>query len=118
MTEWHLGKVRQECRNRDGYRYTKPSTHRAQGHRTEMQERHRQCVQTGTERIPQDQDTDPEIAGSELYTQSREATVDRQGHVVTKPQSLSQEAHSREGIPVLVHRAYQSENRNRQPGVR
>lgn len=54
-------------------------------------------MQTGTERIPKDQDTDPETAGSELYTQTREAIMDTQGHAPTKPQSPSQETHSRRG---------------------
>lgn len=52
-------------------------------------------MHTGTERIPKDQDTDPETARSELDTQTREAIMDTQGHAATKPQSPSQEAHSR-----------------------
>lgn len=54
-------------------------------------------MHTGTGRIPKEQDTDPEMAGSELYTQTREAIMDTQGHATTKPQSSSQEAHSRRG---------------------
>lgn len=60
----------QECRDRGRDRYTKPSTqHRDTGQKYEKDTKY---MQARTERIPEDQDTDPERARSEFYTQTRD----------------------------------------------
>lgn len=87
----------QECRDRGGDRYTKPSTHRAQGHRTEIQERHRQSACRQEQRESQKTKTLTGKQQGQSFTLRLELHMDTQGHAAAKPQSPTQEDHSRRG---------------------